>query len=312
MGKKWFIISLVMVLTVMAGVNFSGDCLAQGKVIGLLLDGYQKNCQVLRNGKECQLIKGLELFEGDLIIKTPDIKDLKIWYFPYAGRKIESKTQLRMIFTPPQKETDLVKKFLAIIEFEKEHVLYNGSSRGNQFYNSMKVQGDLFACGPFPEATIFAQGEIRFYTGEGDSDLLVLYDADKKELSRTRLENGKVSLGEGGVKLNPGQIYYWRLGNQCPYIRVKVLRPELEQEITTALGQIATDGGNEIEVKLKQAAFLRAISDVYPDQIDMDWLSYEMLRDVVFSQDHISQEELTKIEFYLAEIFADKIKYAAE
>jgi hypothetical protein len=101
----------------------------------------------------------------------------------------------------------------------------------------------------------------------------VLYDADKKELSRTRLKDGKVSLGEGGVKLNSGQIYYWRLGNQCPYIRVKVLRPEFEREITTALGQIATDGGNEIEVKLKQAAFLQAISGVYPDQIDMDWLS---------------------------------------
>jgi hypothetical protein len=301
-----------MVLAVLACVNFGGECLAQGKVIGLLLDGYQKNCKVLRNGKEPVIAKGMELFEGDVIIKTPDVKVLNILYFPYAEGKIESKIQLRMIFNLPKIETDLFKKFQAIIDFEKQHVLSNASSRGNQFYNSMKIQGDLFKYGPFPEATVFAKGEIRFYTAEGDSDSLVLYDADKKELSRTQLEDGQVKLGEGGVRLNPGQIYYWRLGNQCPYIRVKVLRSELEQEITTALGQIAKDGGNEIEVKLKQAVFLGAISDVYPDQIDMDWLSYEMLRDVVFSQDHISQEELTKIEFYLAQVFAAKIKYAAE
>jgi hypothetical protein len=301
-----------MVLAVMACVNFSGECLAQGKVIGLLLDGYQKNCKVLRNGKEPVIAKGMELFEGDVIIKTPDVTKLNILYFPYAAGEKVSKTELRMVFNPPKNETDLFKKFQAIIDFEKQHVLSNASSRGNQFYNSMKVQGDLFQYGPFPEATVFAKGEIRFYTGVGDSDLLVLYDADKKELSRTQLVDGKVRLGEGGVRLNSGQIYYWKLGNHCPYIRVKVLRSELEQKTITVLGQIAKDGGNEIEVKLNQAAFLGAISAVYPDQIDMDWLSYEMLRDVVFSPARISQEELTKIEFYLAQVFAAKIKYAIE
>ena len=191
-------------------------------------------------------------------------------------------------------------------------MLSNAGTRGNQFYNSIKVQGDLFQYGPFPEATVFTKGEIRFYTEAGDSDLLVLYDADKKELSRTQLADGKVNLGERGVMLKPGQTYFWRMGDQCPYIQVKTLRPELEQEIFTVFDQIVKTGGNEIEVKLNQAAFLEAISGVYPDSIDMDWLEYEILRDVVFSKININQEELAKTEFYLGQVFADKINYVDE
>ena len=83
MEKKWLIISLVFVLAIIATVVFGKDCLAQGKVVGLLWDGYQRNCKVLRNGKEPKLAKGMELFEGDIIIKTPNVKDLKIQFSPF-------------------------------------------------------------------------------------------------------------------------------------------------------------------------------------------------------------------------------------
>lgn len=49
---------------------------------------------------------------------------------------------------------------------------------------------------------------------------------------------------------------------------------------------------------------------MYPDRIDMDWLSYEKLREIVFSPVHISQKELAKTEFYLARVYAAKFKYA--
>lgn len=312
MRKRRLVISLFVVLVMVFSFNLSENCMAKGKVIGLLLDGYQKDCLIHRDGKELAASKGMGLFAGDLITKKPDLKKLKISYFPYAAGKVESKTQLRIVFNPPDNETGFLERIRSLIDFETERARYEASNRGYLFYNSMKIKGDLFTYLPFPSATLFSKGEIRFYTDAGDSDQLMIYDAAETELAKIIIEDVRIKLDGSGFHLEPGKTYYWRLGNRCPYILFKVLSVEAEKVISGVLEQIAKTGKNEIEIKLNQAIYLKAISDVYPERIDLNWLSYEKLKDIVFAPGQVSQDVISMTEYFLSEIYAAKIKYAIE
>jgi hypothetical protein len=316
MRKRRRAISLLMVFIIGLSFNLSGNYWAhagstEALPIGILSDGYQKDCIINRNGKNLTAVKGMDLLAGDEITKEPDVNELKISYFPYASGENISKTKLKMTFHPPKDELDFLAKFQALIGFETERTI-EVSNRGSYYYNLLKRREELFTCGPFPAATLFGKGEIRFFTRAGAGDLLVFSDAGQKEISQTQLVKGKATLSEGGPTLKPGHTYYWRRGKQGPYIRFTVLRPEIEKGIAMALAQIVKDGGKEAEMKLKEVIYLQAISAVYPDRINMEWLSYEILRDLVLSPDQLNQGELSRIDIYLEQIYAAQIEYALD
>jgi hypothetical protein len=303
-------ISCWLLLTVVMGIGGREACLAKGKVIGKLLDGYQQNCKVVRSGKEISVFQEMELYDGDVIIKTPDVKELNILYFPYARYEKKSKTELLLVFDPPAQKAGLLRQVQAILNFENQHLVVSGGSRDG-LYTLLKMNGDFFTGGPFPGATLLADGKTRFFINKGTNEMVTFYDGNRQELCRVKPENGMVELDAGGVKLNPGQNYYWRLGDSGSYIPITILQPEIEEEITAALKRIAGSGRSEIAVQLNQVTYLLAISDVYPGQLDLNWLGYQMLREIAFSNAPLTDDDSDKFNLLLKQVYINKIQYKA-
>ena len=55
--------------------------------IGILLDGFQKDCSVQSGGETFACEERRQLYKGDKVIKLPTIRSLKIKWAPYAGGK---------------------------------------------------------------------------------------------------------------------------------------------------------------------------------------------------------------------------------
>jgi hypothetical protein len=250
--------------------------------IGIILDGYQNDCIVHSRGEDYNCTENRQLYAGDKIVKK-NIKALKIKWAPYAiGRELDEKSLL-VIFEPPKDKKDIVqgiREFLGLVK--TGHSISMGATRGDI---------DEVVLQPGNNATMISGRESIFAWDSEGGKYIIFKDSFGKEIFRKNLEGRScLQLSPEEIGLKTGEIYVWNVSgtrNSKQY-KIKLLSQEIAQQVNADLRKIEKETPDIVNKTIQKAGYLQFISDAYPQDIDLYWLSYLILnasRDEKISND---------------------------
>ncbi len=250
------------------------------KTVAWVVGGHQ-GCTVTRveNGilKKCDAELDMKLYPGDRLYKQDDIKSVKFDFMPYAGVEIENKSSLIIVFNPPNnKETifRMVGKFMGLVKIKFKEI--RGGSR------TLEEMGT----GPLENATLIADRKI-YFGSYLKGKTIVFKELAGKEVFRKSLGDDPVLI-PGKAGLVRGKTYLWeiRRGETLHYRSlIRVLSKKDESAVKESLKQIDTEKISADEKIVKKAVYLQFVSDLYPSQIDLYWLSYHILLNAYLKED---------------------------
>ncbi len=248
--------------------------------IGLLLAGYEEDCKLKRKCEsglnKCEY--KMELYKGDEIIKFPDIKAVKIQWMspPYTGAKELNKTKLRVFFNPPDKKKlfSRIKDALAFIGLsEIKPVTTLGVTRG--------ISSEV-AESPNNNATLLLGYPVTFIRNKKGGKAIIFKDSKENIVFQEDLKGQTIiTFTPEELGLKPSEVYTWNITGIQLYkqFKVSLLRNDIAQQIINDLKKI--DGKKDIssdEKNIEKAVYLQLMSDTYPEEMDLYWLSYQMLK----------------------------------
>jgi hypothetical protein len=255
--------------------------------IGLLMEGYESDCKVKRGKTEINCRYLMELFQGDEIIKLPDAKRVRIqWlYPPYTKAEQLNKTTLKISYNPPSDKGVLgtSKEVLGLLKdalpFVKESAKVSKpvATRG---LSSPYI--DLWII-PQPgySSTILRGYPVTFYWGIESATSIVFKDSKGNVVFQKNVK-GKATIEltseEIGLKVN--EVYTWDVEGvklDGPYT-IKVLGNEITRQTKNGLEEIEGMVMNNEEKSIYKALYLQTVSDLFPQEVDLYWLSYLMIK----------------------------------
>lgn len=252
--------------------------------IGIILDGHQEDCTIQSRGEDFSCNESRQLYPGDKVIKKPDTKALKIKWAPYASAKEIDKTTLMVLFEPPQRKEGIlkgIKERLDLMRVRREIVV--GATRIGE--------GELKILQPGPNATLLSGNRITFSWESGYGSHIVFKDNKGAEVFIKELKGEffvQLSTEEIGMKLS--EVYTWNVTgvrNNKPF-KIRLLSTELAQQINADLTAIDKENISKTEKLIKQAVYLQSMSDAYPKDIDLYWLSYSFMEGL--KDENLSEE----------------------
>lgn len=262
-----------MKIIIIVTISFMAQSAAAENYVGIILDGHQENCKIKSKGEEYDCAESKHLYAGDEVIKTPDIKALTIKWLPYANGKELNKTTLTVIFEPPKNKKGIVQNINKFLGFVKtEHYVSVAVTRG--------VLGEYGMPQPGNNSTIISGQKITFVCEGERGRYLVFMDSKGNEIYKRETKGEYiVQLTPEEIGMKNSEIYYWNLSGlktNKPF-KIRLLTEELAQQVISDLEKLANEKIGDPEKKIKQAAYLQFLSDTYPDEIDLYWLSHQIL-----------------------------------
>ncbi len=160
--------------------------------IGIILDGYQKDCIVHSMGEDYDCNDSRRLFAGDKIIKKQNIKELNIKWAPYARGKELDKTSLLVTFEPPKDKKSIVLSVKEILGFVRtSHSVSIGATRDIS-------HGVVFQ--PGNNATLIPGQKTTFSWESGGGKHIIFKNSSGMEIFRKDLK------GDAFIRLTPEEI----------------------------------------------------------------------------------------------------------
>jgi hypothetical protein len=243
--------------------------------IGIILDGYQKNCIVQSRGEDYDCKEKRQLYAGDKITKRPDTKALKIQWAPYASGRELDKTSLTVVFEPPKDKKGFAQGVREILGLVKTgHTVSLGATR---------VGSSDVIFQPGDNATLIPDHKSTFAWESDGGKYIIFKDKAKAEILKKDLK------GESSIRLTPeeigmstGDIYLWSISGtkSAREYRIRLLPADVAQQVAADLGQIEKEAGGPVDTIIKKALYLQVMSDAYPQDIDLYWLSYQVLEGI--------------------------------
>jgi len=282
--------------------------------IGLLLEGYEKGCEIQRKGK-AETIKceyKMELFEGDEIVKSPDVEAIKIQWLspPYTHAEKISKTRLKVVFDRPEEKTIILsifehaRTFLGLVK--TSHVRSSSVTKGKTDTTS-EVDDDIIVPRPGYNATVLPGYPVTFAWGKKGGNVIVFKDIKGKIIFQKDInDKTSIQLNPKQIGLKPSELYTWDVEGVRLYSehKVRVLKDETAQQIKSDLKKIDGYDISDDEKKIQKATYLQLRSDLYPKEIDIYWLSYELLKRL--KDNDIAKELRKRYLVHLDETFIGK------
>ena len=263
--------------------------------IGIILDGFQKDCTVQSKGEMFPCEERRQLYKGDKITKLPNIHSLKIKWAPYAAGKQLNTTTLMVIFEPPENKKGVLQNVKEMAGFVKtKHSVTVGATRSDSY--APKVSQ------PCNQATVMSGQKTAFVLEGGYGKYLVFKDRSGKEFFSKDLKGASsVQLTPEEIGLKPHEVYTWSISGarKSKQLTIRLLSGEISQLVTTDLMEINREELDEAGKSIKKATYLQFMSDAYPKDIDLYWLSYQLLEEIkdkstLKEDDSILIQELTK------------------
>lgn len=270
--------------------------LAAREAVAWIVGGHEK-CTIERTVKgslkKLNAVHKMKLYPGDKLLKPGKINSIRMDFRPYAQAVKKSDGSLVIVFKPPvrmKKENFLEKigKFLGLVKvnFYEQY----GASRAMDWI-------DL----PGENATVIPGQKIAFsyrYIGKE----ILFKTLRGKEIFRKKIKKDQLSLTPEEIGLVPSGIYIWEpLGEGKLYAAqtngvglhsvpgkgaasyrytMKLLSKKDGDLIGNDLKKINSEKISKDEKKLKKAAYLQMMSDLYPTEINLYWLSYRFLIEI--------------------------------
>jgi hypothetical protein len=243
--------------------------------IGIILEGFQKNCTVQSRGEDYDCRESRQLYAGDKVIKKPDIKALKIKWAPYASGKVLDKTSLLVIFEPPKDKKGIVQGVRDMLGLAKTgHTISVGATRGG---------AEIVIPQPGNNATLISGQKSTFAWESEGGKYIVFKDSKGTEVFKKELGGEPVlQLSPEEIGMKPGEVYTWNIAGTRTHreFRVRVLPHDVAQQVTSDLREIEQQPISIVEKKFRKAVYLQFMSDAYPQDIDLYWLSYRLLEGI--------------------------------
>ena len=131
---------------------------------------------------------------------------------------------------------------------------------------------------------------------------IVFKDSSGKEVYKQDLKGSSlIQLTPEEIGIKPLEVYTWSLSGakRGKPFTLRLLSDNIFQQITVDLKEIDEEKLSEVEKAIQKATYLQFMSDSYPKEIDLYWLSYQLLEESkdkgpLKDEDKILVQELTK------------------
>ena len=81
------------------------------------------------------------------------------------------------------------------------------------------------------------------------------------------------------LNLQADKQYFWNVDDIPASYKLTVLNEQIEKEILSRLSEIDSENISENERLFEKVRYLQIVSDLYPEQVDLYWLSAQWLLD---------------------------------
>lgn len=270
MNKRFFVFMVIGIVVI-----FCHFLSARRQVARIV--GGEKGGTVLRmvNGTLETLNAKYEmpLYHGDIIRKPGGIDSVQIEFRPYAQKERRDKNSLLIVSKTPEKKEGLFttfKKMFGLMEVGFYEV--SGASRG--------LTDDV--CLPGENATVFPGQRISFQNCRY-GETIIFKDLMGKEIFRKTMGEKDVLLTPREIGMVPTSTCTWEIvdGKQVRYRSIiKQLSKEDGDLVKIDLKKIDHEKIDTNHRRVKKAAYLQFISDLYPGSVNLYWLSYRLLKEV--------------------------------
>ena len=131
---------------------------------------------------------------------------------------------------------------------------------------------------------------VRF-AWDGSANNFVIKDDTSAKIFETAV-SGKnfIELIPNDANLKAGQKYIWGLDENAHAYKFTVLDMQIEKEILYGLAEIEKESLSTEKRALKKAAYVQLVSDLYPDKVDLYWLSTQWLSEISPTDEKLKED----------------------
>jgi hypothetical protein len=241
--------------------------------VGIILSGYEEDCEVTHKGKvyECEDRKAL--YMGDTVKKKPSVKSLKIKWAPYVRGAERGQTYLEVVASKPDTLkggtlTSAVKQYVS--DFVKIPT----------YGTTAAVTRD--PKGRFPSfATLLHDYPLKIVKSEEDRFAIVV-DSQRKKVWETQVKGGsELLISQKEIQMSPGEQYTLTITGSTlkRALTITVIDETLRNEVTKGLADMESEKASPLDAIIQKVAYCQLVSDVYPDKLDLYWLGNQLLEE---------------------------------
>jgi hypothetical protein len=268
--------------------------------VGIIIDGYQNDCNVRSRGVNYDCKEFRHLYAGDIVTKKPNIRSVQIKWAPYASGSVKEPTSLVVIFEPPKDGKGMVLRMKEVLGLLRT--------------DPMKRVGATRGAGTIPQpgnnATLILDEISTFeWESEGGRDIVFKNTAGNEIFKKDVANTSSVQLSPRQIGMKPGRTYIWSVSRirESRQSIVRVLSADMALRVTSGLKDIEKELAGAVEKILMRAVYLQFISDSYPQELDVYWLSYLILSE---ARNETLTEDESRLVDYLKRNYLEHVKTA--
>lgn len=258
---------------------FINDFVYSQQSFGVLYNENNYPVKIIRNNS-CKKImsKTAKLFRDDTVI-CKSMKKIIINLAPHVYGKPAGDSMLVIKVKEFPKTKNLVSN---IYEFVKEYLGFIKED----FHRTNAVKQRNYSPKP-PDTLITAVEFIPVKIDCEDARSFILYDADNKELYTSDLKGKKsFELLPKDLSMHYDTTYTWvvKNGEDERKGKIKIISSELHNRIMNDFLEIEKSTDDKAKQIIMKASYLQMLSDIYETELDLYWLSNQLLDQVEFSR----------------------------
>lgn len=260
---------------------------AGSQEIGFFTSG-ERECRIENRNRRCQKDEGL--MAGD-IVRVPINKKhdgLPIRFMDFAQLEPIVPGKYRVVYRPPAKKNVLVSLALNFLGYTRDR-----SRRWTAIAATRGAPYQPRCQRPAESATLLPGQPVAFSWCGRAAQRIVIRDPDRKVVFAQPVRGlSSVVLKPDELPLQPGVAYSWDVIGS-PLARkgeVRLLDPESTAVVRQAFQDL--DKRKDLQKNEKvfaKASFVQVMTESYPDEVGLKWLSYQLLEEL--DEDALSQEE---------------------
>jgi hypothetical protein len=304
---KLLITGGILIVTLLGYV----PCVAAQSHAGFIRDECQGYFIIGDDGKS-RCAKGTKLFIGDKITSKQGVNSNIIDLAPFAAIEKVDKETMQIVLIPPKEKSDIFCQTMKFLGFSKRS--YKTIVTGTR-------GGEYGSKSPSPDngATVLPGQKITFSWCSGQGKSFLIKDAEDKEVfvqDITRKTLIQIMPKDAGMK--PGSLYTWMVkgeGIDIQY-RIRTAEEKMALLISSDLRKIDNEKIRYEEKLVKKAGYLQLMSNTYPQEVDLYWLSKTYLEEIkdensLSVDNKIIKDELRKNYNYSVQEKQEKINFPA-
>jgi hypothetical protein len=217
----------------------------------------------------------------------PDTKRVRVqWlYPPHTKAEQLNKTTLRISYKPPS-DRGVLGTSKEVLELLKDAFPFvKESAKVSKPVATRGLSSPYIDLWIIPQpgysSTLFRGYAVTFYWGIESANSIVFNDHKGNVVFRKDVRGKssiELTLEEIGIKVN--EVYTWDIEGvklDGPYT-IKVLRDEITEQTKNGLKEIERMEISNEEKSIYKALYLQTVSDLFPQEVDLYWLSYLVIK----------------------------------